>query len=55
MEKIILVGGGGGEITSLRVVDYQQKRGESNTVSTDLSNKPASKNPRYKGILEPVE
>ena len=31
-----------------------QKRERSDTVSTTLSDKPASKRPRYKGIPEPV-
>ena len=36
------------------MMEDQQKRGRSDTVSTTLSDKPASKKPRHKGIPEPV-
>ena len=38
----------------MAMMEDQQKRERSNTVSTTLSDKPVSKNPRYKGIPEPV-
>ena len=38
----------------MAMMEDQQKRERSDTVSTTLSDKPASKRPRYKGIPEPV-
>jgi len=38
----------------MAMMEDQQKRERSNTVSTTLSDKPVSKKPRYKGIPEPV-